>query len=87
MTIKWNKITEVLPVEGKDYLVWSGHYMFVSTADFYHEEDLLQSGASAGMVSRYKNIKGYFSEFGNKSYFDDPKVYWAELPPPPGVKK
>ena len=85
MTIKWNKITEVLPEEGKDYLVWNGRYFFVSRAEFYHAADL----EASGMKPKDPNWRmimdsiGYFAEFGSKEYFNDKKIYWAELPVPP----
>jgi hypothetical protein len=85
MTTEWNKVTEKLPKEGPDYLVWTGHYMYVSCAIFYDKQELLQHGCGEEMVNNLMEAKGYFSEFGSKSYFDEENVYWAELPKPPNT--
>ena len=87
MTIDWIKVVNVLPEEGKDYLVWNGHYMYVSEATFYRKEELIEMGASPEFVEQLMGMVGYFSEFGSKNYFNDKKVYYVELPKPPGVKK
>lgn len=81
-SVVWNKITEVLPEAGREYLVWTGRGMLVSDADFYDEEFLCRIPQS--MVEEYKKSKGYFQEFGHKYYFDDEGVYWSELPLAPG---
>jgi hypothetical protein len=83
MTFKWNKVTEVEPEVGKDYLVWNGSYMFVSSAEFYNREELLHHGAGDDLIDTLMAAKGYFAEFGQKHYFDEENIYWAELPTPP----
>jgi hypothetical protein len=81
-SVVWNKVTEVLPEAGREYLVWTGRGMLVSDADFYDEEYL--SNIPASMIEDYKKSVGYFQEFGHKYYFDDEKVHWSELPLAPG---
>lgn len=78
MQVIWNKVTEVLPPEGRDLLVWTGQYMIVSDAYYF----ILSNYQDADRV-RLTKIKGKFQEFGRNYYFDNPKVFWAELPKPP----
>lgn len=79
--MKWNKVTDVLPPEGRDLLVWTGTYMFVSDAFYFTDEH--RENAPEDVTAYMAKSKGHFQEFGHKSYFDDRKVYWAELPKPP----
>lgn len=83
MTTNWNKVTEVLPIEGREYLVWTGQHMFVSTAEFFGE---LPPEYDSLKEAR-KELKGCFPEFGSKCYFNDDNVYWSELPLAPGVEE
>lgn len=90
--MKWHKVTENMPPEGQDLLVWTGHYMIVASADYYSDESR-KNYANLAIDSRMAfsekeklhliNCRGRFSEFGQNHYFDNPKVYWAELPAPP----
>lgn len=96
MEVEWNKVTENSPPEGRDLLVWTGHYMMVSEAYYYDEKarrmyadmvlDPRVFNGSEKERLHYMNCRGYFQEFGHKSYFDNPKIYWAELPNPPETK-
>jgi len=91
--MKWNRVTEVSPPEGRDLLVWTGHYMMVSNAYYYTAEqrkeyaNLAIDSRISGINEQNKlhmiNCRGRFVEFGANHYFDDPKVYWAELPEGP----
>jgi hypothetical protein len=83
----WNKVTEVLPPLGRDLLVWTGRYMLVSDAFIYDTEYIMGLKDMMGMeyCAMLTKSKGYFQEFGEKHYFDDPDVYWMELPMAPGT--
>lgn len=81
MEVKWTKVTEQLPEEGKEYLVWTGHEMLVSVAEFY-DEDTYKYVPVEHHESLRKS-KGYFAEFGSKHYFDDKELQYTELPKPP----
>lgn len=94
---KWNKVTELPPPEDIDLLVWTGSYMIVSSAHYYSEKQRKDYADMAIACSfmvlsereklHYMNCRGRFIEFGTNHYFDDPKVYWAELPSPPTEAK
>lgn len=94
--MEWKKVTENYPPEGVDLLVWTGHYMIVSEAHYYDEQErkmysdmVLDPRVFKGSQKErlhYMNCAGRFSEFGTNHYFDNPKVYWAELPKPPETK-
>lgn len=89
-SVIWNRVTEKLPEQGRDYLVWTGSRMIVSDAHFYDIEKSRQL-VSEGIVDKkwlqdIINSKGKFEEFGSKYYFDDPDIYWSELPLAPGEK-
>ncbi len=91
--MEWNQVTKVPPPEGRDLLVWTGNSMIVSEAHYYDERARrdyaeLAIKCSFAVLSEkeklhYMNCTGRFSEFGGNYYFDNPKVYWAELPEPP----
>lgn len=86
MAIKWNKVAKLLPPKGKDLLVWTGHHMYVSGAFFYTEsyfDTIKEHHIPETFIENLRDAKGHFEEFGQKHYFDDEKVYWAELPQPP----
>ena len=92
-SVIWNRVTETLPEEGREYLVWTGKTMIVSYPYFNDPDmlaDALQSVKDGFLGAKYfedlKNSKGHFMEFGSKYYFDDPKVHWSELPLAPGEK-
>lgn len=93
--MKWFKATEKLPAHNGDVLVWTGGYFIVSAAHIYSEEE---RSVFASWVSHplpfmqnmtdkekqhYLNCPGYFEEFGQKHYLDNPKVMWQELPEKP----
>jgi hypothetical protein len=80
--MKWNRVTEVLPPKDVDLLVWSGYSMFVSKAEYYNMEDLKQ-WLHPNDLPMFEQSKGRFSEFGQKVYFDNPNIFWMELPEPP----
>ena len=84
--MRWIKVTDQLPEDGKSYLVWNGHYMFVSEATiFIHDRlgDLASFMGQQWVDDLVFKSKGQFEEFGSKLYFDNPKVYYTELPNPP----
>lgn len=91
--MEWKNVTAFPPPEGRDLLIWTGHYMIVATADYYDDEqrknyaDLAINPSFANLSEKYKlhliNCRGRFVEFGQNHYFDDPKVYWTELPDAP----
>lgn len=76
--------------------MWTGHEMIVSTAEIYTPEDrerfreYVEQGAFKDPSESFKhsllNNPGRFKDFGQSFYFDDPKVFWAELPKPPEGK-
>jgi hypothetical protein len=85
--MKWNKVTEVLPPDGTDVLVWTGTRFIVSYAEYYGIEELSKNMVgqrhAEEIIASAKKAQGKFREFGGSYYFDDPKVYWAELPTKP----
>lgn len=94
--MSWTKCVDSIPPEGKDYLVWTGKSMIVSEPTIYTPdqiEEFLKLAENTyfvqteeqknSWIKHYKECKGYFQEFGQKYYFDDPKIQWAELPQPP----
>lgn len=81
-SVNWKKVTEQLPEPDQECLVWTGHYMYVSTADFYSEEVI--ASWPEDQREAIRKTKGRFSEFGQKNYFDDEKVFWAPIPLAPG---
>lgn len=93
-SVIWNKITEKLPEDGKTYLVWTGHEMIVSMAHVYDAarrkelSDLADDPAfvnqNEALKKSLKSATGKFADFGLHWYFDNPKIYWAELPLAPG---
>lgn len=84
---KWKRAIYHLPPEGIDLLVcYHGGHMMVSAAEYYSEEskDIFRQLVKEGkMKAEDAECLGKFSEFGQKVYFDDPDVYWMELPDPP----
>ena len=86
MITNWNKITDRLPIDGNQYLVWNGSQMYVSRAELYAEEycKAMEEEVSKEYADMLRKSKGRFSDFGQKDYFDSDKLYWAELPLPPG---
>jgi len=80
--MQWNRVTEKPPIEGKDYLVWTGYCMIVATAEYYNIEEMLNH-YEPELVQEITSSKGYFAEIGEKHYFDNPRVFWAELPEGP----
>lgn len=93
MDVKWNNVVEVPPPEGRDLLVWTGHYMIVSEAHYYDEQTrkdyaaLAIDGRFANWTEKDRNhminCRGRFIEFGTNHYFDNPRVFWTELPEKP----
>ena len=92
----WKRITEYKPVPNQQVLVYDRGSMYVSSADFYDEQTLamyremgmnqprfLSDKDWRSQRDHYLNCLGCFSEFVQKSYFDDPKVFWMELPEEP----
>lgn len=77
----WNRVTEKLPPKDKDVLVFQGSRMFVSHAVFYSYGDTAY--LTKEQRDRVMASVGYFFEFGQRAYFDDSNVFWAELPEPP----
>lgn len=84
---KWKRAVYNLPPKDKSLLVcYAGGHMMVSVAEYYNEEskDIFRQLAKEGkMTPEEAECEGRFSEFGQKVYFDDPEVYWMELPEPP----
>jgi hypothetical protein len=92
-SVIWNNVTEIPPPKGRDLLVWTGSYMIVADADYYDEKSLKDNAdivnsphlqLSERDKLHFLNCKGRFVEFGKKHYFDNPKVWWSELPLAPG---
>ena len=84
VAMNWNQVTKVLPPEGRDVLVWTGHYTFVATAHIYSEEEFTRWKEQDKMDDEYMDMvrksKGKFNDFGQSFYFDDEMIYWMELP-------
>jgi len=95
---QWNRIADAKPKADQEVLVWTGRGMIVSAANFYNEE---QKAEFASWVTddqnspftmreedkkHYLECEGYFEEFGQKYYFDDPKLFWQELPRKPSLE-
>lgn len=93
---EWHRVTEHSPPEDRDLLVWTGHYMIVSSAHYYDDRqrkeyaDLATGSHVLGLTEKDKlhliNCRGRFVEFCTNHYFDNPKVFWAELPKSPEGK-
>jgi hypothetical protein len=85
LNVNWKRITEVLPEPGQECLVFNRGAMFVSSADFYDVAMLeaLHKDANPDIFNSLKMVKGRFHDFGSNAYFNDPEVFWAELPAPP----
>jgi hypothetical protein len=91
--MEWHKITEKIPENNKSYLVWTGKEMVVSRAHVYDSEYKKQLNEAADFNEKINRVPGScdhmrvavgkFADFGVHWYFDNPKVYWAELPEPP----
>jgi hypothetical protein len=84
---KWKRAVHNSPPKDIPVLVCygSGH-MMVSTATYYTEQSkaIFKALVTEGkMTAETAECPGYFSEFGQKAYFDDSDVYWTELPEPP----
>lgn len=80
--VLWNKVTDLLPEDGKNYLVWNGNLMVVGNAQFYSEDTY--SLYASDIKEALTKIKGRFIGEMDKFYFNDPNVFWAELPLAPG---
>ena len=93
--MKWFSTTEKLPAHDGEVLVWTGSYFIVSAAYVYTPE---QRAEYAEWIKdpkpfmghftdkdkkHFLECTGYFEEFGQKHYFDNPKVMWQELPEKP----
>lgn len=92
--VVWNRVTEKLPEDGKSYLVWTGSEMVISMAHVYDDKkkkEMCELADSDFMIHQdeklrdgLRNSKGKFADFGVHWYFDNPRVFWAELPLAPG---
>ena len=92
--VVWNRVTEKLPEDGKDYLVWTGKEIVVSMAHVYdakHKQELSEAAdlhekinGRPGSHDHMRRSIGKFADFGVHWYFDNPKIFWAELPLAPG---
>lgn len=93
MSVRWHKVTKVLPPEDVDVLVWNSRRMFVSHAEIYSPETRKEYAKLADdpnfayvredIRNNWRNCIGRFSEFGSHYDFDDEDIYWAALPEPP----
>lgn len=91
--MKWNKVTDKMPQKGQQVLVYTRGIMFVAEADVYSEKDREQMrvwandpkfhGGNQAIREHWRTCKGAFKDIGMSYYFDDPQVYWMELPEAP----
>lgn len=85
--MKWKKAIYHKPPADVDVLVcYRGGHMMVSAGHYYNDQSkqiFTQLVKEGKMEQKVADCPGYFSEFGQKAYFDDEDVYWMELPEPP----
>ena len=91
--MKWYRTVDKLPENDKSYLVWTGQEFVVSRAHVYDDKKKKQMSelADADFIKfqneeqreRFRHTTGKFEDFGVHWYFDNPKIYYTELPEPP----
>jgi hypothetical protein len=88
MEVRWNRVVDLAPEQDQECLVWTGRYMFVSRANVFSAEEILALKEIMGVeyAMMVRKSKGQFSDIGMKYYFDDPDIFWTELPNPPEGK-
>lgn len=93
-SVVWTRVVDRLPENDKSYLVWTGKEMVVSCAHVYddaHKKQLSEAAdlhekinGKPGSHNHMRTATGKFADFGVHWYFDNPNVYYAELPLAPG---
>lgn len=88
----WYRITVKQPKHDRQVLVWTGHHMFVARAVVYDTnkkawyddpEITITPEEKAKYRKIDKELTGSFNDMGEHFYFNNPKIFWMELPKPP----
>lgn len=80
--LKWNQVTKFIPKDDTSYLIYYLGNWYIGTSTVYSKRNWTHYSNMSETVHTAR-IGDFYIDFNTRLYFDNPHVYWTELPKMP----